>query len=59
MTNTSLRQRFGIDPKNSAIASRLLKEALAAGMVRLEDEQASPNDAPLRAALGLICLMGT
>lgn len=43
MTNTSLRQRFGIDPKNSAIASRLLKEALAAGMVRLEDEQASPK----------------
>lgn len=43
MTNTSLRQRFGIDPKNSAMASRLLKEALAAGVVRLEDEQAPPK----------------
>jgi hypothetical protein len=30
MTNTSLRQRFGIDQKNSPMASRLLKEALAA-----------------------------
>lgn len=43
MTNTSLRQRFGIEPKNSAIASRLLKEALAAGTVRLEDARAAPK----------------
>jgi len=41
MTNTSLRQRFGIDAKNSAVASRLLKEALIAGAVRLEDPKAS------------------
>lgn len=43
MTNTSLRQRFGIDAKNSAIASRLLKEALAAKLVKLEDVQAPPK----------------
>ena len=43
MTNTTLRQRFGIDPKNSAIASRLLKDALAAGVIRLEDEAAAPK----------------
>ncbi len=43
MTNTTLRQRFGIDPKNSAIASRLLKEALAAGVIRLEDPAAAPK----------------
>jgi ATP-dependent DNA helicase RecG len=43
MTNTSLRQRLGIEPKNSAMASRLLKEALAAKVVRLEDEMALPK----------------
>ena len=43
MTNTTLRDRFGIDPKNSATASRLLKEALAAGLVRLADPDAAPK----------------
>lgn len=37
MTNTSLRERFGIDSKNSATASRLLREALDAGVVKLAD----------------------
>ena len=41
MTNTSLRERFGIDPKNSATASRLLKEALEAGAIRLADPNAA------------------
>lgn len=43
MTNSSLRHRFGIDAKNSAIASRLLKEAMAAGAIRLEDASAAPK----------------
>jgi ATP-dependent DNA helicase RecG len=43
MTNASLRDRFGIDPKNSATASRLLKEALDAGQIRLEDAAAPPK----------------
>ncbi|MFY9810134.1 ATP-binding protein [Aquabacterium sp.] len=43
MTNTSLRERFGIDPKNSATASRLIKEALTAGVVRLHDPEAPPK----------------
>ncbi|HET7867156.1 MAG TPA: hypothetical protein VFL86_22365 [Burkholderiaceae bacterium] len=43
MTNTSPRQRFGIDPKNSAMASRLLKEVLHAEPVGLDDEQAPPK----------------
>ena len=43
MTNSTLRQRFGIDSKNSAMASRLLKEALMAKVVRLEDEAAPPK----------------
>lgn len=43
MTNSSLRERFGIDSKNSATASRLIKEALSAGMVRLDDPDAAPK----------------
>jgi len=33
VTNASLRERFGIEKKNSAVASRLLKEAVEAGMI--------------------------
>lgn len=40
MTNTSLRERFGIEQRNSAAASRLLKEALDAGVIRVHDESA-------------------
>lgn len=43
MTNTSLRERFGIDTKNSATASRLIKEAVSAGVVRLSDPDAPPK----------------
>ncbi len=38
MTNTSLRERFAIAPKNSATASRLIKEALVAKRIRPYDE---------------------
>ena len=41
MTNASLRQRFGIAEKNSAIASRLIKEALEAELIVPYDENAS------------------
>jgi len=37
-TNTSLRERFGISPTNRAVASRLLREAVEAGMIRLAGE---------------------
>ncbi len=37
MTNTSLRERFGIEPRNSATASRLIKEAIEAGFVKPHD----------------------
>lgn len=43
MTNTSLRERFGIEPQNSATASRLLKEALDVGAIRLMDPEAAPK----------------
>jgi len=38
MTNASLRERFGIAPANKATASRLIREALEAGMIRLVSE---------------------
>jgi ATP-dependent DNA helicase RecG len=40
-TNTSVRERFGIDSKNSARASRIIKEAIDEGLVVLRDPQAA------------------
>ncbi|MFC1602025.1 ATP-binding protein [Pseudomonadota bacterium] len=37
MTNTTLRERFGIADQNAADASRLLKEAVEAGAIVIED----------------------
>ena len=41
MTNTSLRNRFGIEEKNSAIASRFIKEALEEARIKPYDTSAS------------------
>lgn len=41
MTNTTLRNRFGIEKKNSAMASRLIKEAVEANVIRPSDEASS------------------
>ncbi len=41
MNNTSLRGRFGIDEKNSAVASRIIKEAVDASAIKPYDENAS------------------
>lgn len=43
MTNTTVRGRFGISEQNSATASRLIKEAMNAGEIRLHDESAAPK----------------
>jgi len=43
MTNTSLRERFGIDPKNSAIASRIIRETLEANLIRPQDADSGPK----------------
>jgi predicted HTH transcriptional regulator len=40
MTNTTLRQRFGIEAQNSAAVSRVIREAIEAGMVAPYDESA-------------------
>ncbi|MFH0785049.1 MAG: ATP-binding protein [Pseudomonadota bacterium] len=41
MTNTTLRQRFGIEERNSATASRIIKETVDVDLVRPYDESAS------------------
>ena len=38
MTNSSLRERFGVEAKNSAAISRIIKEALDAGVICIYDE---------------------
>ena len=43
MTNASLRGRLGLDVKNSAVASRLIKEALGHQVIRLHDAAAPPK----------------
>lgn len=41
LTNTSLRERFRIEAKNSAVASRLIREAVEAGVLLPFDPRAS------------------
>jgi ATP-dependent DNA helicase RecG len=38
MTNATLRERFGIEDKNSAMASRIIKDAIEADAIRCHDE---------------------
>jgi predicted HTH transcriptional regulator len=44
ITNSSLRARFGIETKNAAVASRLIRDALAEGVIVVEDEAAEKSD---------------
>jgi ATP-dependent DNA helicase RecG len=41
LTNTSLRERFGIEEHNSAVASRIIKEAVEAGAIGAHDPDSS------------------
>lgn len=43
MTNATIRERFGIEDKNRATASRLIKEAVEAGAVKPHDAAAAPR----------------
>ena len=43
LTNSSMRQRFGIDARNSARASRLIAEAVEAGAIVPDDPKAGPR----------------
>lgn len=38
MTNTTLRERFGIEEKNSSMVSRIIKDAIESGLIRCHDE---------------------
>jgi predicted HTH transcriptional regulator len=38
MTNATLRERFQIDDRNSSMVSRIINDAIAAGLVRIYDE---------------------
>ncbi len=44
ITNSSIRQRFGIDEKNAAMASRLLSEALEANVIVIRDPEAGTRN---------------
>lgn len=37
MTNSSLRKRFSIDPKNSSMASRIITDTINAGLIKAQD----------------------
>jgi len=43
LTNASVRERFGIQPQNIAVASRLIRDALKAGAIVPHDEHAAPR----------------
>jgi len=41
MTNASLRDRFAIDSRNSAVASRIIRDTVDAGLIRIFDPGAN------------------
>jgi ATP-dependent DNA helicase RecG len=43
LTNTSLRQRFGMEDKDSSIASRIIKDAVNAGKIKPLDPETAPR----------------
>jgi ATP-dependent DNA helicase RecG len=43
LTNESLRTRFGIEPKNRATVSRLIRDAITAGVITADDPDAAPR----------------
>ncbi len=43
MTNTTLRARFGVKERNRSVVSRLLGEAVEAGVIQLADPSAAPK----------------
>ena len=43
VANAVLRERFDLEVKNKAIVSRIIKDALDAGFIKLSDENAAPK----------------
>jgi len=40
VSNAVLRERFDVEEKNKSIVSRIIKDTMDAGMIKLEDENA-------------------
>lgn len=40
ISNSILRKRFGVEEKNKAIISRIVKDTLEVGLIKLADETA-------------------
>lgn len=43
VANAILRERFGVDEKNKAIISRIIKDTMESGYIKLSDENAAPK----------------
>lgn len=43
VANAVLRERFGVEEKNKAIISRIIKDTIDAGFIKLSDESAAPK----------------
>lgn len=43
VSNSTMRERFGLDDKNMASASRIIKETLEVGLIKLADGTAAPK----------------
>ena len=43
VANAVLREQFGVEKKNKAIVSRIIKSAVDAGFIKLLDENAAPK----------------
>ena len=43
VANAVLRERFGVEEKNKAIISRIIKDTIDAGFIKLSDENAAPK----------------
>ncbi len=50
MTNTSLRKRFGFDEKSSAMASRIIRDALDEGVIKPVDPKQGKRSASYKPA---------
>lgn len=43
VANAALRERFNVEEKNKSIISRIIKETIDAGYIKLTDENAAPK----------------